>query len=330
MKRTIMALFALLLSITAGGFCLKGLEKNAAGELGLVYQKESVTRAQAETWWENAGTDERTYIKNITLSRNQQNAEIRSEKNGTETHAQLIEAAGDMNLVIPGKLCEGSLAVSEDTMGCVVSKGLAQKLNMSGTGGILVCENRRYAIRGILDIEEEMCIVQGAEDRAYTRVQIKYEKMPASSAVQMLAGLLPGEADIRAEGDLYRGLGRLFFLMPVCTLFVLVMKEFRRFYRNESRNIWMREGCSILFPVLVLMGVFLLALLGIRFSDDYIPGAWSDFAFWSKLFQEKMTDLTRLMVSRLDYRDREMLLETAGCLLWGCLASVSVCILRKK
>lgn len=324
MRRTIMGLLVLLVSAAAGICCLRGLEKNAAGELGLVYLEESVTRARMETWWENADARKRDYIRNITLSRKQEKIEIRNKKTGAGTEILLIEAAGDMNLILPGRLCEGSLAGSEDRKGCVVSKGLAQKLNMTGTGDILICRNQEYVIRGILDISDKICIVQGTDDRIYTRVQIKYEKMPASGLIQMLAGLLPGEADIKAEGDLYRGLGGFFLLMPLCTLFVLLMKAFHRFYRKEGRNAWIREGCSILFPVLVLGGVFLLAFWGLRFSDDYIPGAWSDFAFWPKLFQEKVQDIRKLIINQLDCRDRKMLLETAGCLLWGGIGSAAV------
>lgn len=316
-----MALFAGI-----GIFCYGGLKKQAAGELGLIYRNVPITREQMETWWENAGENEKKYLKDMTLWREPEQVKAENVSLGQKAEAQLIRAAGNINLVMPQKLCAGSLVSAGDKAGCVISKGLAQKLNLDGTGGKLEISGKQYLIRGILDSREAVCIIQGESGTTYSRVQVKYENMPASGAIQMLSGLLPGDADVRSEGDLFRGLGGLFLMVPLWILFAMSASRLHRVYRNADWKDWIKELCSICFPVLVIGGTGLLVLLSFHFSDDYIPGAWSDFSFFSRLAAEKAGDMKNLITQALACRDRDMLLLTAGCMLSG--SACSVLILR--
>lgn len=320
----LLAVFLLLFFAGIGTFCYSSLRKHAAGELGLVYRSTFVTREQMETWWQNAGEDERKYIKDMTLWKTPEEVNAVNTSLGQSAKVQLIKAAGNMNLIMPGKLCEGSLVSDGDNTGCVVSKTLAQKLNVDEMGGMIQVSGKQYQVRGILDSSEAVCIIQGESGTLYSRVQVQYRNMPASGAEQMLSGLLPGTADVRAEGDLFRGLGGLFLMAPLWVLFARSAAGLRRVYRNATWKDWIKELCSLCFPVLVIGGIGLLVLLSFHFSDDYIPGAWSDFSFFSKLAAEKAGDMKGLITQALDYRDRDMLLGTAGCMLAGSVCSVII------
>ena len=60
----------------------------------------------------------------------------------------------------------------------------------------------------------------------------------------------------------------------------------------------------------------------IRISEDYIPSRWSDFSFWSSLWQEK-ADAVKFLVgmekTELDNRWAYGFLKAAGC---GLLAEI--------
>ncbi len=87
---------------------------------------------------------------------------------------------------------------------------------------------------------------------------------------------------------------------------------------------WVKEICSICFPVAVIAGISILVFFSFHFSDDYIPGAWSDFSFFANLAAEKAGDISKLMTRACDCRDREMLLQTAGCMLSGSACSMII------
>ena len=326
-RKDISFLLAVVILVCFAGMglsCSSGLKKHAAGELGLVYRNAPITREQMEIWWKNAGENEKRYIKDITLWKEPEEVNAANASLGQRTEAQLIRAAGNMNLIMPGKLCAGSLVSSGDRAGCGISRGLAGKLNLDGTGGELQVLGREYQIRGILDVTDAVCIIQGDTGTPYSRVQVKYEDMPASGALQTLLGLLPGEPEVKSEGDLFCGLGGLFLMAPLWVLFVLAAARLRRTYRSAEWKSWVKEICSICFPVAVIAGISILVFFSFRFSDDYIPGAWSDFSFFANLAAEKAGDISKLMTRALDCRDREMLLQTAGCMLSGSVCSVII------
>ena len=152
----IMALFAGM-----GISCYSSLKKQAAGELGFVYRSPSVTREQMETWWQNAGEDERKYIKDMTLWKSPEEVNAVHTSLGRSAKAQLIRAAGNMNLIMPGKLCRGSLVSDGDNAGCVISRKLAQALNIDETGGSIQVAGKQYLVRGILDSRDTVCVIQG-------------------------------------------------------------------------------------------------------------------------------------------------------------------------
>ena len=74
----------------------------------------------------------------------------------------------------------------------------------------------------------------------------------------------------------------------------------------------------------VIAGISILVFFSFRFSDDYIPVAWSYFSFFANLAAEKAGDISKLMTRALDCRDRELLLQTAGCMLSGSACSVII------
>ena len=79
-----------------------------------------------------------------------------------------MEAAGDMRLILPGKLMMGSFVSDSDELGCVISKKTAEDLFSSYEvlNQILYLEGESYYIRGVLDLKEELCVVQGARGTA--------------------------------------------------------------------------------------------------------------------------------------------------------------------
>ena len=148
-RKDISFLLAVVILVCFAGMglsCSSGLKKHAAGELGLVYRNAPITREQMEIWWKNAGENEKRYIKDITLWKDPEEVSAANASLGQRTEAQLIRAAGNMNLIMPGKLCAGSLVSSGDRAGCVISRGLAGKLNLDGTGGVLQVLGREYQI----------------------------------------------------------------------------------------------------------------------------------------------------------------------------------------
>lgn len=261
----------------------------------------------------------RQNIPEIVLFRKEDGIEAENEGMGRSTAVVRIEAAGVMHLILPGSLIAGSFVTDSDTSGCVISRKAAEELfgSRECLGGSITIEGRKYIVRGVLNEKERLCIVQGEEGAKYPYVRLYAPGLPVSRVRQLLAGLLPElaaadgvEAAWISEGDLYLGLGRIMAGIPLWTAWALILARAGKKIKS-LKGIW--EGIArTAFFTAGFTGLCGILLLTVRFSDDYVPTAWSDFEFWSELFASKAGEIHRLLEGALLSADQGMLLNLAG------------------
>lgn len=241
--------------------------KQFSGQVGFYYTEETVTRRQLESFLKNASDDEIQNIEAIVLFREKSDIAITNKTLNRTAAGKKIEAAGNLQLIAPGKLLIGSDVPCNDSTGCVISRETAETLfgDFNILGEMVSIGEKDYIIRGILDLNSPLCIVQGDEDASYSGIRIDAPKLSLSAAQQTLTGLLPENSGWISEGNLYYGIGRAFSLLPA----------------------W-------------------------KFSDDYIPTAWSDFSFWTELFRQKSDLFFTLLEKPLHIADSIMLKNFIG------------------
>lgn len=239
-----------------------------------------MTRKQLESFWENASDDEKK-IQELVLFREESGIEIKNQALNRVETGKMIETAGDMSLITPGKLMKGSYVLSSDTAGCVISQKTAEMLfgDRNVLGKIVSIGERDYIIRGIVDLDIIFCMVQGNENTIYANIRVDAPKLSLSAVQQTLSGLLPKTADGFPKRNLYYGIGRAFSLLPA----------------------W-------------------------KFSDDYIPTAWSDFSFWTELFRQKSDMLFTLLEKPLHIADIIMLKNFVGAITASFVLALSIII----
>lgn len=240
---------------------------------------------------------------------------------GRTAEVKRTETAGGMHLAAPGKLAGGSFVTDSDRNGCVISEKAAEELfgSRECIGGKFEMEGKAYIVRGVIKEKESLCMVQGEEGKEYPYIRVSAPGLPVSYVRQLLAGYLPdaygeaggnGESPWVSEGDLYVGLGRLAACLPIWAALIFGLLKCKR--DMECLDGMKREACRIAWYVAGFAGICTLLLLSVRFSDDYIPTAWSDFSFWSELVIQKAGEVRRLLGEPLVMADEGMLLSLAG------------------
>lgn len=76
------------------------------------------------------------------------------------------------------------------------------------------------------------------------------------------------------------------------------------------REVW---KCSLVIGGIVL--AFGIVKMGVRFSDDYVPTAWSDFEFWGELFRQKIEMMRILVKKEWHWTDMDMFRNLGWCML---------------
>lgn len=277
------------------------------GQSGFYYPENILTREQITDFWENASDDAKREIKDITLFRESTGKLLKSQDLGRESKVKLVETAGNMNLVTPDRLAAGAYVTDSDLKGCVLSKKTADSLfgDCEATGEQVVMGKNTYIVRGIVDTKGQLCMIQGEKGRTYPCIRIEAPGIPLSVVRQRMAGILAEEKGWLAECDLYLGIGRLLLYLPLWVLLFLGVIRFGKM---------LPEMLKFMAPVMVFSGGCALLILSLHFSDDYVPTAWSDFEFFTQLFEEKKQAFFSLLRHPLYYADSWMLGSLAGIL----------------
>ncbi len=277
------------------------------GQSGFYYLENTLTREQIADFWERASDDAKREILDIALFRESRGKVLKNEDLNRESKVKLIETAGNMNLVTPDRLMAGTYVTDSDPKGCVLSRKTADSLfgSFEVTGEQVVLGNSLYIVRGIVDLDGQICMIQGKPGKTYACLRALAPGIPLSVVRQRLAGILMEEKGWISECDLYLGIGRILLSLPLWVVLFLFLGRIRRMIPETFR---------FLIPIAGFGGICVLLLMSLHFSDDYIPSAWSDFPFWTQLFDEKKEAFLSLLNHPLYYADSRMLGSLAGIL----------------
>lgn len=291
------------------------------GQTGFYYTKNTLTREQLDAFWENALDSSRGKVEDVVLFKRTKGKKIEKPDLNRSVKAELVEAAGNMHLIVPGRLMSGSFVTDSDRKGCVISKKTADTLfgSYEVTGETIFLDGQPYMIRGIVDLNSQLCMIQGTEKTAYPFMRTAAPGLPVSAVQQMFTGILPRETGWMAEGDLYLGIAGLFLWMPAWVVLSAGIFLCRRGIRRLEM-VWTEwkykdialQALKTVLPVAAFAGICGLLLVSLHFTDDYIPTSWSDFSFWTQLVQDKWGDFLRLVKNPLQIADAAMLGHLAG------------------
>ena len=288
---------------------------------GFYNQKPVYTREQIQDFWNDTSLEAKREIRDFALFQPKEHTKIENPTLNRRVKVNLILTAGNMNLVVPQSLLNGSFAESQDEYGCVLSKKTADALfSTHGVLGEEVLLNKKtYQVRGILDSKDELGLIQGPGNSKYSNMRVSAPGIPLSVVKQQLSALFMDEPDSVSEGQLYAGVGGIFLWIPawICLVCLLkyTWKEVKVLSAKEWEHPWQNIAAYLLrYGVIMLgfLGVCAILLLSLHFSDDYIPSAWSDFSSWTELIREKWRDFMTLMTESVTYADRKMLKNLIG------------------
>lgn len=266
-----------------------------------------------EDFWENAPEDTKKEIQGLVLFKTETGIEIENQRLNRSEGGELIETAGNMNLVIPEKLIKGSFVTDSDRNGCVISRKVAENIfgDWDIIGEEVLIGQKNYVIRGVVDAEKSLCMVQGDNEKSYPYVRVEVPKIPMSVVQQMLAGMIPENCKWVSEGNLYYGIGSILLCFPLWILLFIGLFRCRKEVPRLGNKVW-DYILKIMVPVAGFAGACALTLISFKFSDDYIPTVWSDFEFWTELIQQKRDMVLMLLENPLQIADGIMFKNLIG------------------
>lgn len=309
-------LMALALYLTARGLKGAAALKETEKTLTLVSQGEdwkagevrTLCREQEREDGENSGVD-------FVLWGQEGEGSLLEAETGRTCEAEILFLCGSSRLLYP----DGQILDREDEEGCLIGRKSARELfkteQVVGRG--ITFQNRTYQIRGVLEEEVSMLLVRAEDqqtlDRVTARVAGDQTCLEVQSALENTYGLTGRELEWRL---LYRlaQLGNLALLtvMGLCIAWAVP--------RHGNIGVrWNQWGMCIFFLV---FGLLWAVFLGSQFTfpQDYLPDQWSDFGFWSQLWEQTGEEI--LVLLKTEKRGPEvsivfLFFQTAGSQVGG-------------
>lgn len=216
---------------------------------------------------------------------------VAAKLSGRRTEVCLVRAAGNAELLFWG----GNALPQEDRKGCLISRDIVTELLGEGdcTGQILVLGNAEYEVRGILEEAKGVMVVQESSETAVfdTLTMAAGEKRPEEQK-EILESRYGISGDLEEWGLLY-GIAKflllLFPLSAAAALLIYLRKNAREAHDAGERIFW-----KLCFWGGVL-GTVWGVVSQVQVPADMLPSTWSDFTFWTGLWEEKRQAVSYLL-----------------------------------
>ena len=245
-----------------------------------------------------------------------------------------ISFSGDAALVWPARYITGSAPSSVDGNGVAISEALAHRLwgSTDITGMQVYINDEPRIVRGVFEGTAELALIS-----------FHIEDTSQSWTAAELAGGAPHATRNNAESfAITSGLGwpdyvlmsgaisfaRFMSILPLLILAVYALALIARFIRRHYRA----AGTPIIFAGFILLAILLPLLLNVL-PPWIIPTHWSDWSFWSSLFQQAAGSLHEFLSVNPMLRDVELkmhLLRQGGIMVVSVCFSILICARQSK
>ena len=235
-------------------------------------------------------------------------AAVSNRELSRSTAADVIYLSGNPELLFE----DCRIPIQEDAQGCLIDEETAWELFGSSqvVGKEVSCQEKSYIIRKVIPAKGRVLAVQASHAQIEKELSAEGEEKPsADSVLQRITVQKPGEISIRdlqmilagqygldvqvLDTELLRGIGGCLLLaVPVTVCLFLWIFLCRRCRGQET----LRQK-AVLGGFSLALAAGLIFFLGkwVRIPDDYIPTLWSDFSFWTGLWEEKLEGMKLLL-----------------------------------
>lgn len=275
-----------------------------------------VTGKAALAMRERERNEERPVSFAVWGQRNGQTAE--NPDLGRSASLDVVTLCGNSGLLFPASAPLGP----KDQEGCLLDRASAQSLFGSSEpiGSALEYGGRTLAVRGVLETDRPLLLIQVLpETEALSRVTLS---LPEGASAQKLLEEFGNRHALSGSWDSRRAwssFARFFALLaPFALLLSVVLSLLKTAFSMTEFPV------PFLVCLLAAGAVWFLLLwlteVSFRIPGEFIPGKWSDFSFWSRLWEEKKAEFLLLLTSEKTAFDLDALLPALQALAFGLLA----------
>lgn len=229
--------------------------------------------------------------------------------NRTANELSVLLINGSSNLLV-----KGSMLFKDDKEGCLIDSETSFKLFGSNNclGKTIVYGDRSLVIRGILKGTKANIMLQLLEDSTLPLDGLTIDGTEFSLNKLNEFKSQFGIEEMAINAGVYYMLAKaIAMIFPILALILILIKIIISAFKSRNKPILL--GIYIIMSISSVFIVFKVTKIHISIPLDVIPNKWSDFDFWSKMWEDYIDKIQYVMYmkkSGIDIYNIENLLKS--------------------
>lgn len=278
--------------------------KEYADSIALCYPPGTIQASVLESLTENEEAEETVVFSQAAIWKSLGENWISTEQTGRERKVSCYQMKGQPEAVFGTDLIYGRYFLDKENHACLLDQDTARQLFGSDNvlGMEIQVDEKCCRITGVLRGKQSVCVFSAGnmESDCYDGVAVRKINAGESSsiAISRIEAILGSTGGQKIDNQLYYVTACLFYFGVLALIVILTGIALGK----ERQRKW-----------IYIAGLFAAAgvlWLGIRCAapgSDYLPTYWSDFGFFSRLFQEKAEQIRGLAVHQEFYSWQNLL-----------------------
>lgn len=287
-KYMILLFLLFLFANVYAGACVSRL-KEYADLIALCYPAGTLQESALEQLKENEEEAQTLIFSQIALWKFLGEDSISIEQNGREGEVSCYQMKGQSEALFGSDILYGRYFLEEEENACLLDQDTVRRLFGSDDvlGKEIQMQGKCFQITGVLRGRQSICVISGGREDRFDGVAVRKmdSKDSSSVVISRLEAIFGSTIGQKIDGQLYYVTACLFFSGVDAFLFVLA----GILLGKERQKGWLFAAGPTAAAVALWLGVRCAAP-----GSDYLPTYWSDFGFFSRLFQEKLGQIQEL------------------------------------
>jgi hypothetical protein len=269
--------------------------KENLSETSARYEKATVSPKVMEKALENIKSNTSEYPQ-ITLWNRLMNESIESKLVESKVETNVIEAYGDMSLILPMTYIQGNYVYPGDFKGCVLDAKTAYNLfgTVNALNNRVIWKGKEYVVRGVVRAKDTMMLIQISDkDYLFSNMEALYQKRGNSHIIdnqeQSLKDLLTlngaKEPDAVIDGGILCWKLGIISKLPMWILVIIIIVLLIKMTVQNRRS---PLRCIIYVVATIIISLILMKIthFSIHIPSQFIPTKWSDFDFYVDKYKQ--------------------------------------------
>lgn len=233
-----------------------------------------------------------------------------SEDTGHDQKVSCYQIKGQPATIFGKELAAGRYFTEGERNVCLLDQDTVRQL--FGSDNVLGLEVRMdektWQIVGVLKGDASICVIPSEEEQAFDGIVIRKKEPEQSTnqAVSMIEAFLGNTDGQQIDGQLYYVLAcLLYFIILALSLAIMGFAAAKIIRRKTKKRVQPQKefriaeiGRQCVLPFCLAAAVMIL-IAGVNAANpgsDYLPTYWSDFEFFSRLFEDKADQIRSLAI----------------------------------